>query len=585
MEERGVLVAIAGRRDGVRVYALEEVRKAVEWRIDLEIKREKERMRREEAKKVGSGGVDKVFGDLHSSQSEVIIKAKLIAPELTSEDNPKKKRRESIGHSSAPSARSPTTRRLRKTSIDGQGSESNSDPPPYATTPPRPLLRTQPSAISVNQGRSRSGSVTNVLAGGTTRRLSTMAQTREGAADEKGDWEHASSDDEAINMATAGSSGSAALDERTSSIGASGPRVSSAFVTGSSSGAQGSSLDINGMSDILQRTQHSGSSSTRRSRPTTLDVAQASGSNGAIGAPPPSPTPTVWTLRQALASSPAQEGNGRPDASDVDNDDEEEEGGSGQEGPITFAQALLDSRLPGLPPPGTRRPQQAILLGSQSTGATASSTTVEPSNPLSVTQTANSTSTVRSQRSGRRRWSVLDGVFSNSNTTGQMQSAMRSSSSVAPIQEAPTELPSLIRSSSADVVAAASPASSPNPRRLTRNRQSLSRASSMAQSHGVPETVVTPPSPAPSSVITTTTSQNRFISRFFGSAFHSRRSDDHSSTPHTSEMTKRQSGNQPASTPAPKLEYVKLPGTKGAVLIKAVETAKKRYVWSHAVTI
>ena len=66
MEERGVLVAIAGRRDGVRVYALEEVRKAVEWRIDLEIKREKERMRREEAKKVGSGGVDKVFGDLHS---------------------------------------------------------------------------------------------------------------------------------------------------------------------------------------------------------------------------------------------------------------------------------------------------------------------------------------------------------------------------------------------------------------------------------------------------------------------------------------------------------------------------------------
>ena len=29
--------------------------------------------------------------------------------------------------------------------------------------------------------------------------------------------------------------------------------------------------------------------------------------------------------------------------------------------------------------------------------------------------------------------------------------------------------------------------------------------------------------------------------------------------------------------PPPKLEYVKLPGTKNALLIKAVETAKKRY--------
>jgi hypothetical protein len=32
----------------------------------------------------------------------------------------------------------------------------------------------------------------------------------------------------------------------------------------------------------------------------------------------------------------------------------------------------------------------------------------------------------------------------------------------------------------------------------------------------------------------------------------------------------------PTNVAPPKLEYVKLPGTKGAVLIKAVETAKKR---------
>ena len=46
MEHRGVLVAISGRRDGVRVYALDEIKKAVEWRLDVEIRREREKQRR-----------------------------------------------------------------------------------------------------------------------------------------------------------------------------------------------------------------------------------------------------------------------------------------------------------------------------------------------------------------------------------------------------------------------------------------------------------------------------------------------------------------------------------------------------------
>lgn len=54
MEERGVLVAIAGRRDGVRVYALDEIKKAVEWRIEVEIRRDRDRMRREASKKIFS---------------------------------------------------------------------------------------------------------------------------------------------------------------------------------------------------------------------------------------------------------------------------------------------------------------------------------------------------------------------------------------------------------------------------------------------------------------------------------------------------------------------------------------------------
>ena len=42
----------------------------------------------------------------------------------------------------------------------------------------------------------------------------------------------------------------------------------------------------------------------------------------------------------------------------------------------------------------------------------------------------------------------------------------------------------------------------------------------------------------------------------------------------------RKSSGTPTAVaaPAPKLEYVKLPGTKGALMIKAVETSKKRSV-------
>jgi len=54
MEQRGVLVAIAGRRDGVRVYALDEIRRAIDWRIDTEVRREKDKTRREEARKIAA---------------------------------------------------------------------------------------------------------------------------------------------------------------------------------------------------------------------------------------------------------------------------------------------------------------------------------------------------------------------------------------------------------------------------------------------------------------------------------------------------------------------------------------------------
>ncbi len=75
IEQRGpgVLLAIAGRRDDVRVYALEEVKKAVEWRVDVEIRRQKERLHREEAKKGMIGGVDKVFESYENLFYQVLL--------------------------------------------------------------------------------------------------------------------------------------------------------------------------------------------------------------------------------------------------------------------------------------------------------------------------------------------------------------------------------------------------------------------------------------------------------------------------------------------------------------------------------
>ncbi|KAG8863617.1 hypothetical protein FRB97_005247, partial [Tulasnella sp. 331] len=74
MEARGILVAIAGRREAVRVYALDEVRKAVEWRLQVEVEREREKNKEVEkdvqwnlfnpAKNIGKRSLDRLRPDL-----------------------------------------------------------------------------------------------------------------------------------------------------------------------------------------------------------------------------------------------------------------------------------------------------------------------------------------------------------------------------------------------------------------------------------------------------------------------------------------------------------------------------------------
>ena len=74
---------------------------------------------------------------------------------------------------------------------------------------------------------------------------------------------------------------------------------------------------------------------------------------------------------------------------------------------------------------------------------------------------------------------------------------------------------------------------------------------------------------------------SRFFSRILGNPFSHRRSEDSAVpvqfTDHSDGAARKQ-GLTPPPAPAPKLEYVKLPGTKGSIMIKAVETSRKRQV-------
>lgn len=575
MEEKGVLVAIAGRRDGVRVYALEEVRKAVEWRVGVELRREAERQRREEAKRGITGGVDRVFGELGTTIPDRLSKSKIAeSPSTPTPATSKTKlaRRSSISTTEPskhppPKPRAPTTGgrrpKPRTPSKEARANHINGDPPPYQMpSSSRSDMISQPSVISVSQSRSRSGSVNNVLAGPSTRRRSVATVTPKD--DEKADWDHYSSDEEAINMATAGPSGSAALDERTSSMNAGGHSIGASSGEGSQAPT---TLDIPNLTDTLRRTETSQiptSPTSRRSRPAQLDLSlNRTTTNTSTSRPPPSPTPSIWTLRQALAAVPSGE-NSRSNASDNDDDDDDGEG----EDSISFAQALAESRLPSLPPPGTQQPQEPILLA-------AGQSTVETQSPGEMAD-SRSVGTAGSQsRRSRRRWSVFDGVFA------QQQSV----STESIVSSSRPNTPSAARPLTPSGSLGSARTSNTLTRITSADASSLQRASSRGHSFTTersrPSTANLPPIPVTTSV-TITPSHHRFLPKIITNAFNGRRSDDQSSpggrSQHT-EMLKRPSGSGAAPLPpAPKLEYVKLPGTKGAVLIKAVETAKKRYV-------
>ncbi|KAF8807552.1 hypothetical protein BYT27DRAFT_7189629 [Phlegmacium glaucopus] len=514
MEQRGVLVAIAGRRDGVRVYALQEVKRVIEWRIDTEIKRERDKLRKETVKKVATR-----INDSHDF-SDKFRKASLSTPPQGEPDHLRANLLRKRSHNPlpvpvlpppvplVPRSATPRTPRKRKNPSVQTIPGPSGRPPPYTPSEANaPPLQSRPSYVSL---RSRGAPI------------SSSPDVPRAQVDRKAEWVE-SSDDEAIDVVAAGSSGSH-LDERTSATLSSNRALTSPPMQAIVTQAE------------ISTVRHTTASVGRR-RPSNLDLSLTRPTT--VPAPEPSPVPTLLTLRQAL-SQPLSATN--PETPFMEVDDEED-----VEGHISLAQALLESRIPDLPPIGTSHPQEPILIASS---PVPESTMTEPSSPRT---TDGHSSIGRSNTNGsrRRRWSIM----------------ISSPTSEPPYDTfPPTPTRPLTASSSFSD-------------RFSRSRSFLPQTPTSRSFIDPPSTPPEIPS-LPDLHPPPTSRSSRFFPRIIN-ALHVRRSDERFPAPSQS-LVEGSEGlrwtNGTSQTPPPKLEYVKLPGTKGALLIKAVETAKKSFL-------
>ncbi|KII93263.1 hypothetical protein PLICRDRAFT_49330 [Plicaturopsis crispa FD-325 SS-3] len=576
MEQRGVLVAIAGRRDGVRVYALEEIKKAVEWRLDVEIRRERERARREEAKKTTTS-LDRTLlpsRDSAEKKSKARLSTSPTPPSPTKGKAPRKSSTASTNSVLVP--RTPTTPRKPKPSQPPPQSvpvppippiptdETAGRPPPYTTSATR--LRSQTSIVELHR-RGRAGSVSEVMAGAPPNRRSAERSSRPRNEDTKtDDWVEArgNSDDEAIDIVAAGPSGGEALDERTSARGAAPPVPGSPIIRTEALPASSRPRPL--------------SQGTRRNRPANLDLSLTN--SQAVVPSEPSPTPTLMTLRQALSHPQGGDATDPDTPRDFDEDTDGAHDGTGDE--LTLAQALMESRIPDLPPAGSRRSQQPILITASHSVVDAEA---EPASPRSSdVQSSISASNASVAARRRRRWSV--NLFANQTTVPETTvpnaTSLADSSGttlvsaeppVASTSEGDTSARRLARSNSAH--SHVSTTSAPTPARPATSASSAGRRARLTENP--------PPVPPMSHSPTSSNhSHSRFFARMISNAFHTRRSEDQSQTlalrNQVDAENSRNGGPAAGHAAPPKLEYVKLPGTKGALLVKAVETPKKSFL-------
>ena len=510
-------MAIAGRRDGVRVYALEEIKRAIEWRIEVEIRRERERQRRENAKKTSTRTSD-AYSDMLESKGK--SRNASISSSVPERPFPNLIRKYSLHNSSESHSSNPppipliprpaTNRTTRRQRPNVPSSTPHSGhPPPYIheSANPPPLER-QRSYVSLSL-RPSSHSVANALSGVSRQ----PAEAPWDHDDGKPHWVD-SSDEEAIDAVAAGPSGSH-LDERTSAT--LSPSDTHSSTLPRPSDPQPVPVPV----PVPTRTPTNTTTPVRRPRPANLNLSAVN-----VVPPEPSPAPSLLSLRRALSHlSPSSGSPSRrmPNFMDVEDDDDE------IDGQITLAQALMESRLPDIPPIGTRRPQEAILLTS-----CPSSRSYQATPTPSIDESVGRGTTNRR----RRRWSFMINDSNNED-----------------IREPP----------------ASAPAS---------QHEGFSRAQD-SSAHPMPLPASQSNSEAPDSMPQTSRS-SRFLPRIISNVLNRKGSEDHlgasASLPELSDGGTRWTPAMSYQVPPPKLEYVKLPGTKGAVFIKAVETSKKRRV-------
>ncbi|KDQ12877.1 hypothetical protein BOTBODRAFT_134068 [Botryobasidium botryosum FD-172 SS1] len=547
MEERGVMVAIAGRRDGVRVYALEEVKRAVEWRMEVEIQRELERQRKQMKRKSAPST---------RGATELDVKGKGKAVNGT------------IFNVTLPPIPDPPPQPIHVNPV--------TPPPTYATLSPPPPTRPRPiptvSALTVSRSlRARASSVSMAMG-----KPINVIHGRE--AGEKGDW--AGSDDDVL--IAAGPSGSAALEERTSPMAAAAAASALQPLRSSSIQADMEEFGVSPQSPTLARSPSAAHVPVinRRQRPANLSPAALFPS--VVPEESVSPTaPTLEALCQTLSRStqhPTSQGHESP-----------------TDEMISFEQALAESRLPMSPPPLPRslipsRPSADNRRRSMSHPPPISEgyemidaqTRDDPSSAfvrsLGRADTRNGASGMSADaRRKQRRWSILDGIFSNG-TSATSPGSPPFLPPAPPVDILPSE--PLASQSNPHLPLDAGPTMRPGGiARLRRPSSSPSPLTSV-QENASP----VPAMPRPAS---------RFLPRILTSAFHSRSGSE---SRRAGEENKEDKGRKilggiagvaphgPShsqsvlNSPPPKLEYVKLPGTKNSLMIKSVETPKKSFL-------
>lgn len=523
MEERGVLVAIAGRREGVRVYALEDVRKAIEWRMEFEIQKEKERIRREEAK-------------LRTSSGAVEVKGVLERPGIYSV---------TLSH---------TTTRLsaaRQWSV----AVPTSPPPRYATltagAPPEPVPLDSAASGDADTSRPSGNRGLSVASVVQRRMLSGSIKHRIGD-EEKADWLTVDGSDEEVLIA-AGPSGSAALDERTSSMTRQADAVSRDQVHSPDPGDDGDEIEV-GEPAEPHPPPPDVAPTGRRGRPASLHlvpplVPDAFPDQNTPAPASPARPPTVFSLQRAMmrnGSTPLPS----PTTPAVRSNDV-----------VSLAEVLRESRLPGRAIPlAILQTSSHAVYDPQADGETDAPEVP----PLPLSTTAPEPTLERR----RRRWSVVDALRSEPRTPSASVDAPRS-----PRHRSPSLLPN-----------GSVPRSSPFPRSTISHHSPSVSDTLFRSTHSLPRNISNPGPITP--VSTYSRMPRRFLSKLIPTALkkgYNKRSaeSDREATENVSSVPPHPF---PSQAPAPKMEYVKLPGTKGALMIKAVETAKKRFDFALSIT-